>query len=65
MEFKLTEDTLQRLEQKEEITVRDIMGFVVTDICRDLQNGCGELTRPQLPFFICKCKYQNKQKCGK
>lgn len=37
MEFKLTEDTLQRLEQKEEITVRDIMGFVVTDICRDLR----------------------------
>ena len=48
MEFKLTEDTLQRLEQKEEITVRDIMGFVVTDICRDLQNGCGELTRLKL-----------------
>lgn len=48
MEFKLTEDTLQRLEQKEEITVRDIMGFVVTDICWDLQNGCGELTRLKL-----------------
>ena len=29
MEFKLTEDTLQRLEKKENITVRDIMGFVV------------------------------------
>ena len=48
MEFKLTEDTLQRLEQKEEITIRDIMGFVVSDICRDLQNGCGELTRLKL-----------------
>lgn len=24
------------------------MGFVVTDICRDLQNGCGELTRLKL-----------------
>ena len=48
MEFKLTEDTLQRLEQKEEITIRDIMGFVVLDICRDLQNGCGELTRLKL-----------------
>ena len=31
MEFKLTEDTLQRLEQKEEITIRDIMGFVVSE----------------------------------
>lgn len=48
MEFKLTEDTLQRLEQKEEITIRDIMGFMVSDICRDLQNGCGELTRLKL-----------------
>ena len=48
MEFKLTEDTLQRLEKKENITVRDIMGFVVQDICSDLQKGCGELTRLNL-----------------
>ncbi len=27
MEFKLTEDTLQRLEQKEEITVRGYHGI--------------------------------------
>ena len=37
MEFKLTEDTLQRLEKKENITVRDIMGFLVQDILSDLQ----------------------------
>ena len=48
MEFKLTEDTLQRLEQKEEVTVRDIMGFVVDDICRDIQSNGGELTRLKL-----------------
>lgn len=48
MEFRLTKETLKRLSEKQEVTVRDIMGFFVSDLCRDLERENAELTRLKL-----------------
>lgn len=44
MEFKRTEETISRLTGKEDLSVRDIMGLIVNDICSDLSENGRELS---------------------